>query len=56
MEKREKTEYRLTEDQVAEVNRRLAAFRDGRERYATDEEIAALWEKCGLKPRNRQWE
>jgi hypothetical protein len=29
MEKREKTKYRLTEEQVAEVNHRLAAFREG---------------------------
>jgi hypothetical protein len=44
MEKREKTKYRLTEEQVAEVNHRLAAFREGG-RYATDEQVAALWER-----------
>jgi hypothetical protein len=38
----------LTDEQVEEVNRRRADFAAGREHYATDEEIAALWKKCGL--------
>ncbi len=38
----------LTDDQVEEVERRRAAFKAGEERYATDEEVAALWQKCGL--------
>jgi len=53
MEKRDESHYFLTEEQVAEVERRLADFRSGKERYATDEEVAALWKRCGLKPRNR---
>jgi hypothetical protein len=38
----------LTDEQVNEVARRRADFAAGRERYATDEEMAALWKKCGL--------
>jgi hypothetical protein len=40
--------YRLSEEQVKEVERRRADFTTGKERNATDEELAALWEKCGL--------
>jgi len=48
MEQQDASRYRLTDDQAAEVERRRADFRAGKERYATDEEIAALWQKCGL--------
>jgi len=48
MEEQHATPYRLTAEQVEEVQRRRAEFAEGRERYATDEEIAALWKKCGL--------
>jgi hypothetical protein len=48
MEQQDASPHRLTDDQVAEVERRRADFRVGKERYATDEEIAALWHKCGL--------
>ena len=48
MEKQDASPYRLTDDQVAEVERRRADFKAGKERYATDEELAALWQKCGL--------
>jgi hypothetical protein len=48
MEKQDAAPYRLTDEQVAEVERRRADFRSGKEHYATDEELAALWQKCGL--------
>jgi hypothetical protein len=48
MEKQDANPYRLSDDQVAEVERRRADFKAGKERYATDEEVAALWQKCGL--------
>lgn len=48
MERQDSRHSRLTDDQVAEVERRRTAFREGEERYATDEEVAALWQKCGL--------
>jgi len=41
-------DYHLTEEQVEEVKRRQQALRDGTSRFATDEEVAALWKKCGL--------
>ena len=34
--------------QLKEVERRRADFAAGKERYATDQEVAALWKKCGL--------
>jgi putative addiction module component (TIGR02574 family) len=40
--------YRLTDDQVEEVKRRQQALREGKSRFATDEEMDALWKKCGL--------
>jgi hypothetical protein len=40
--------YRLTPEQIADVNQIRADLRSGRTRFATDEEIAALWKKCGL--------
>jgi hypothetical protein len=48
MEEQGASPYSLTDDQVDEIERRRAAFAEGRERYATDEEMAALWKKCGL--------
>jgi len=39
---------RLDPEQVEEVHRRQREFREGRERYATDDELAALWKKCSL--------
>jgi hypothetical protein len=48
MEKQDASTYRLSDEQVQEVNRRRAHFAAGKERYATDEEMAALWKKCGL--------
>jgi hypothetical protein len=48
MEQQETSSYQLTDEQVKEVDRRRTAFREGRERYATEEEMAALWKKCGV--------
>jgi hypothetical protein len=41
--------YRLTDEQVEEVMRRQQALRDGTSRFATDEEMNALWKRCGLE-------
>jgi hypothetical protein len=40
--------YALSDEQVEEVKRRQQALREGTSRFATDEEMAALWKKCGL--------
>jgi hypothetical protein len=40
--------YRLTPEQIEEVKRIQRDIRDGRMAFATDEEMAALWKKCGL--------
>ena len=48
MEEQDASPYRLSNEQVEEVERRRADFKMGKERYATDEEMAALWKKCGL--------
>jgi hypothetical protein len=48
MEEQDASPYRLTIEQVEEVERRRAAFAAGEEHYASDEEMAALWKKCGL--------
>ena len=48
MEEQDASPYGLSDEQLQEVERRMADFAAGRERYATDEELAALWNKCGL--------
>jgi len=48
MEEQDESPRSLTDEQVEEVRRRRADFAAGKERYATDEEMAALWKKCGL--------
>jgi hypothetical protein len=48
MEKQHIASHRLTDEQAQEVERRRADFAAGRERNATDEEMAALWKRCGL--------
>jgi hypothetical protein len=48
MDRQETSPSRLTEEQAEEVLRRLQDFAAGREGYATDEEVAALWKKLGL--------
>ena len=48
MEQQDASPYGLSDEQVLEVERRRTDFAEGKEGYATDEEMAALWEKCGL--------
>jgi hypothetical protein len=48
MESQHASPYRLDQEQVEEVRRRQREFQQGQERYATDDEMAALWKKCGL--------
>jgi hypothetical protein len=48
MEEQNASSYGLAKEQVEEVLRRQQDFKEGKERYATDEEMAALWKKCGL--------
>jgi hypothetical protein len=48
MERQDTSPYRLTTEQVEEIRRRRADFASGQERYATDEEVAAVWKKTGL--------
>jgi hypothetical protein len=48
MEAQDASPYRLTDEQAEEVERRHAGFADGTEHYASEEEMAALWKKCGL--------
>jgi hypothetical protein len=48
MEEQEASPYQLTDEQVEEVERRRTAFAEGSERYATEEELTALWKKCGI--------
>jgi ABC-type histidine transport system ATPase subunit len=38
----------LTPEQVEEVKRIQQDMREGKTRFATDEEMTALWRKCGL--------
>ncbi len=48
LEEQHATRYRLSDEQVQEVDRRRADFAEGRERFATPEEMTALWKKCGV--------
>jgi hypothetical protein len=48
MEEFDASDYHLSDDQVAEVRRRVADFASGKEDNATDEEMTALWKKLGL--------
>ena len=38
-------EFRLTDDQVEEVKRRQRELREGKTRFATEEEMDALWKQ-----------
>jgi len=40
--------HRLNAEQVEEVKRIRARLQSGETRLATDEEVAALWKKCGV--------
>jgi hypothetical protein len=48
MEEQDTAPYRSSDEQVREVERRRVDFAKGKERFASDEELAALWRKCGL--------
>jgi hypothetical protein len=48
MEAQHITSLGLSDGQVREIELRRADFAAGRERYASDEELAALWKMCGL--------
>jgi hypothetical protein len=48
MEEQDMIPYHLTDEQVTEVSRRRADFAACKERYSSDEEMTALWKKCGL--------
>jgi hypothetical protein len=40
--------HRLSADQIEEVKRIRERLRSGETRLATDDEMQALWKKCGL--------
>lgn len=48
LEAQQNNSYRLTPEQVKEVADIRKRLRDGTMQFATDEEMAALWKKCGL--------
>lgn len=48
LEAQQASNYRLTPEQVKEVEDIRKQLREGTMQFATDEEMAALWKKCGL--------
>lgn len=48
LEAQQANRYRLTAEQVAEVERIQHQVRDGTVAFASDEQMAAFWKKCGL--------
>ncbi len=48
LEAQRTSRLRLTPAQVAEVARISQGLRDGTEKFASDEEMEALWKSCGL--------
>jgi hypothetical protein len=40
--------HHLTSEQIEDVKRIQRELRSGKTRLATDEEVAAVWKKCGL--------
>lgn len=48
MERQDASRFRLTDAQVREVDRIRGDIRDGSAKFATDEQMAALWKSCGL--------
>jgi hypothetical protein len=48
MERQDKSGYHLTDAQAREVARIQRDIRDGKVKFATDEEMAELWRSCGL--------
>ena len=45
---RDAPRYRLSPEQIEDVKRIQREIRAGRMAFATDEQLAALWKKCGL--------
>jgi hypothetical protein len=48
LEAQQTSRYRLAPEQVREVERTQQQVRDGSAEFATDEQVAAFWKKCGL--------
>jgi hypothetical protein len=48
MERQDSSGYRLTDAQAQEVARIQRDIREGKGKFATDEQMAALWKSCGL--------
>ena len=48
MERQDTSGYHLTDAQVREVVRIQREVREGKAKFATDEEMAELWKSCGL--------
>jgi hypothetical protein len=44
----DEADYALAREDVEEVKRRKQELDEGKGRFATDEEMEALWKKCGL--------
>jgi hypothetical protein len=49
LEAQQTSRYRLTPEQVREVERIQKQVRSGTAKFATDEEMAEFWRKCGLE-------
>jgi len=48
LEAQQTNAYRLTQEQVKEVEDTQRQLRDGSMKFATDDEMAAFWKQCGL--------
>jgi hypothetical protein len=48
LEAQEENSYRLTPDQVKEVERIRRDVHEGRATFATERQMDVFWEKCGL--------
>jgi len=48
MERQDTSGFRLSDAQAREVARIQRDIRDGKGKFATDEQMAALWKSCGL--------
>lgn len=48
LEAQQANRYRLSAEQIAEVERIQRQVRDGTAEFASDEQLAAFWKKCGL--------
>jgi hypothetical protein len=48
MERQDASGYQLSDSQAHEVARVRREIREGRGKFASDEQMAALWKSCGL--------